>query len=67
MQTEYCIDATCKVAFEFGYRLFMPEMTVTTFSNSYLSGKDLCTFYVENIWKNRFAEIIPVEKMIRAL
>lgn len=67
MQTEYCIDATCKVAFESGYRLFMPEMTVTTFGNSYLSGKDLCTFYVENIWKNRFAEIIPVEEMIRAL
>lgn len=37
MQTEFCVDATCKSAFEHGYSIHIPEGCVTTFDNSYMS------------------------------
>jgi len=30
MQTEYYIDTTCKVAFEYVYKVIIPEKTNTT-------------------------------------
>jgi nicotinamidase-related amidase len=64
LQTEYCIDTTCKCAFEYGFNVIIPEATNTTFSNDYLSGKELYEFYNYTIWKNRFAEVLPVEDVI---
>ncbi|AWK52484.1 cysteine hydrolase [Clostridium beijerinckii] len=45
MQTEYCIDTTCKVAFEHGFKLIIPEETNTTFDNEYMSGKEIHDYY----------------------
>jgi len=64
MQTEYCIDATCKSAFEQGCKVVIPEETNTTFDNEYLSGKKLYEFYNLKIWKNRFADVVPVEEAV---
>ena len=67
MQTEYCIDATLKAAFEYGYTIIIPEETNTTFDNEYLDAKTLCEFYHYQIWKDRFAKVLPVaavEKML---
>ncbi|MHD0317825.1 cysteine hydrolase family protein [Fusobacterium sp. THCT1E2] len=61
MQTEYCIDATCKAAFEYGYELIIPKDAVTTCDNGKFSAVDLNDFYVNNIWKNRFAQVIDIE------
>jgi nicotinamidase-related amidase len=41
LQTEYCIDATCKSAFDYGYKIIIPEETNTTFDNGLLSGEKL--------------------------
>ena len=38
MQTEYCIDTSVKVAFEFGYNIVIPAGGTTTFANPFLSG-----------------------------
>lgn len=65
LQTEYCIDATCKSAFEHGYKIIIPEETNTTFDNEYLSGEKLYKFYNYNIWNNRFANVMPVEEVIK--
>lgn len=67
LQTEYCIDATCKSAFDLGYKVIIPEETNTTFDNEYLSGDKLCEFYNYKIWNKRFADIMPVEDVIRIL
>ena len=67
MQTEYCIDATVKVAFEYGYKLFIPEGTNTTFDNEYLTGDKLYCFYNHKIWNRRYAAVIPVEEAVKAL
>ncbi len=67
MQTEYCIDATCKVAFELGYSVVIPSGVTTTYDNVYLSGEMLVQYYEETIWNNRFARVVPLEDAVRRL
>ena len=63
MQTEYCIDATCKSAFEQGFQVITPEGTNTTFDNEFLSGKKSYEFYMEKIWNGRFARVLPLGEL----
>lgn len=65
MQTEYCIDATCKVAFEYNFNLIIPEESNTTFDNDYMSGKNIYEYYNFKIWKNRFAKLEKVQDVIK--
>ena len=67
MQTEYCIDTTCKVAFEYGFTLIIPEEANTTFDNEYMSGKEIHDYYNFKIWKNRFATLVKVDDIIKGL
>lgn len=67
MQTEYCIDTTCKVAFEYGYKLIIPEKTNTTFDNGKIRAKDLYEFYNFNIFKGRFGVVEGVEDTIKRI
>jgi nicotinamidase-related amidase len=67
LQTEYCIDATCKSAFDCGYKIIIPEETNTTFDNEYLSGNKLYEFYNYKIWNNRFAKILSIDEVTKVL
>ncbi|WP_462409884.1 cysteine hydrolase family protein [Neobacillus sp. Marseille-QA0830] len=67
LQTEYCIDATLKSAFDNGYNVIIPEQTNTTFDNEYLSGQKLYEFYNYKIWDNRFAKILSVDEVSKIL
>lgn len=67
MQTEYCIDTTVKVAFEYGYTLILPEETNTTFDRKGFSGKDLYEYYNFSIFKNRFGTVESLEKTLERL
>lgn len=67
LQTEYCVDTTCKVAFEYGYKVIIPEETNTTFDNEYLAGRKMYELYNHKIWNKRFAHVIPVSEVIRIL
>lgn len=67
LQTEYCIDATCKSAFDYGYKIIIPEETNTTFDNEYLSGEKLYEFYNYKIWNRRFANILSINDAIKNL
>lgn len=67
LQTEYCIDATCKSAFDYGYKVIIPEETNTTFNNDYLTGDKLYEFYNKNIWDNRFAKVLPLTEVINLM
>ena len=57
MQTEYCVDTSVKVAFEYGYHLVIPEGAVTTFDGDDIPAETLNKFY-ENIWEERFADVL---------
>lgn len=67
MQTEYCIDATCKAAFEYGYQLMIPEGCTTTFDNGGFTAEALNNFYMYHIWKNRFAKVESLDELEKNL
>ena len=67
MQTEYCIDATLKSAFDYEYEIIIPEETNTTFDNEYMTGGNLYEFYNYKIWNKSFAKVMPVEDVIKLM
>lgn len=64
MQTEYCIDTTCKVAFEFGYNVVIPSGCTSTFANPFLSGEKIVLFYEKMIWHEPLARVLPLEEAL---
>ena len=62
MQTEYCVDTSVKVAFEYGYQLVIPEGAVTTFDGEDIPAETLNEFY-ENIWEERFADVLDYKSI----
>ena len=67
LQTEYCIDATLRSAFDYEYHIIVPEGTNTTFDNEYLSGEKLYEYYNFKIWNNRYAKVMALEEAVRLL
>ncbi|GLB28577.1 amidase [Lacrimispora amygdalina] len=67
MQTEYCLDATCKVAFEYEYDVTIPQSATTTFDNAFASGKELAGYYENKIWNNRYAKIVGMEQILKLI
>lgn len=64
MQTEYCMDASCKVAFEYEYHVTIPQGTTTTLDNDFATGEALSKYYEERIWNNRYARVSSVQELI---
>ena len=55
LQTNFCIDATVKSAFERGYDVIVPEGTNSTFDNPYMTGETTCAYYFHEVWPGLFA------------
>ena len=67
MQTEYCIDATIKSAFERGYNVIVPEKSTATFDNEFFTGETILNYYEKKIWNGRFARVIPIEQAMEEM
>ncbi|MDH5761302.1 MAG: cysteine hydrolase [Gemmatimonadota bacterium] len=67
IQTEYCVDTTCRVAFEFGYSVVMPELTNTTFDNGEISAKQIYELYNRRIFAGRFAKVPSMPEALEAV
>ncbi len=67
MQTEYCVDATVKSAFEHGYTALIPKGCTTTFDASIAPADALRRYYEQDIWHGRFATVIPLDQAMKAL
>ena len=67
MQTEFCIDTSVKVAFEFGYDVIIPAGATTTYANPFLSGEKLITYYERKIWHEPLARVVPIEDALGIL
>ncbi|MDD5934514.1 MAG: cysteine hydrolase family protein [Clostridiales bacterium] len=67
MQTEYCIDASCKVAFEYEYKVTIAKGTTSTYDTTIACAKDLIEYYEERIWKNRYASVISLEELVQEI
>ena len=66
LQTNYCIDATVKSAFERGYEVIIPEGTNSTFDNDYMTGETTVRYYNEDIWDS-VADVIPFEEAMELM
>lgn len=67
LQTNFCIDATIKSAFERGYRVIVPKGTNSTFDNDYMDKETTYRYYNEMMWPKRFADCISVDDAIGLL
>ena len=61
LQTNYCIDASIKSAFDRDYGVIVPEGCNSTFDNDYMDGETTYRYYNEDIWE-RFAYLVPIEE-----
>jgi len=64
MQTDYCIDTTCRIAFEFGYNVVIPACATTTFDNSLATAEKLIEYFEQQLWDKRFADVLHIEEVI---
>lgn len=67
LQTNFCIDASVKSAFERGFRVVIPEGTNSTFDNDYMDAETTYRYYNEMMWPERFAECVSLEDAIGML
>lgn len=67
IQTEYCVDTTCRVAFDHGFAVVMPEMTNTTFDNGEITARQIHDLYNRRIFAGRFATVPSMEEVLRAV
>ncbi len=67
LQTNFCIDATVKSAFERGYDVIVPEGAHSTFDNPYMSGETTCAYYFNEVWPDLFADCVSMDEALALL
>ena len=67
LQTNFCIDATIKSAYEKGFHVYVPEGANSTFDNDYMTGETTYRYYNEFVWPNRFVDCVDMEDAIALL
>ena len=67
LQTEYCINATIICGFEHGFHMIVPAYTNSTVDNDYMSAKKTYDYYINFIWKNRYASCVPFERALEMI
>ena len=67
LQTNFCIDATVKSAFERGYYVAVPEGAHSTFDNPYMSGETTCAYYFHEVWPGLFADCVSMDDALEML
>lgn len=67
LQTNFCIDASVKSAFERGYRVIIPNGTNSTFDNDYMDGETTYQYYNKMMWPERFADCISLDDAIKMM
>ena len=67
LQTNFCIDATVKSAFERGYKVIVPLGTNSTFDNAYMDKETTYRYYNEMMWPERFADCVSVDEAVNLI
>lgn len=67
LQTNFCIDATVKSAFERGYDVIIPEGTNSTFDNDYMTGETTYNYYMNEVWPDLFADCVTMDEAIEMI
>lgn len=66
MQTEFCMDTTCRRAFSLGYKNILASDAHTTFDSKVLKAKDIIDHH-SSIWHGRFATLMNTSEIIRVI
>ena len=66
LQTNYCIDATVKSAFERGFEVILPEGTNSTFDNDYMTGETTVRYYNDDVWEG-IVDSVTLEEALELL
>ena len=66
LQTNFCIDATIKSAFDRGYKVIVPQGTNSTFDNDYMTGETTVKYYNEDVWEE-IVESVTMEEAIEMM
>ena len=67
LQTNFCIDATVKSAFERGYDVIVPEGAHSTFDNPYMTGETTCAYYFNEVWPGLFADCVSLDEALELI
>ena len=62
MQTQYCVDTTCRRAFALGYRVTLAEDAHGTFGTDHLSAEQVVRHHNE-VLGNGFATVVPTREI----
>ena len=62
LQTNFCVDATIRTAFDNGFEVLVPEYTNSTFDNVYMNNDACYHYYNEFMWPKRFAKCISMDE-----
>lgn len=65
MQTEYCIETTVRVAYEYGFEIWLPEEGNSTLPGRELSAEALWRHHNRDIMQGRFARHMSAAEIIR--
>lgn len=66
LQTNYCIDATVKSAFERDFDVIIPDGTNSTFDNKYMTAETAVRYYNEDVWEE-LVDSVTLEEAIEML
>lgn len=67
LQTDYCIDATVKCAFDYGFKIYVPDYCHGTVDNAFLTAKESYDYYHQHMWSNRYATCISLEALMEKI
>lgn len=67
LQTNFCIDASIKSAFDRGYKVIVPQGANSTFDNEYMDKETTYKYYNEMLWPDRFACSLTVEETVNLM
>lgn len=62
MQSEFCLDTTCRRAYSLGYESILVEDAHSTFDNAYLSGEDIVLHH-NAILGGRFVQLCAADEV----
>lgn len=67
LQTDFCIDATIKSAFDLGYQVIVPQNCNSCFDNPYMNKETVYKYFNEFIWSDRYAKVLSIEETVKSM